>query len=358
MRTGESAAASRGNRQLMGKRLVMLAGGRGRLSLAAATAMRWPRTDGRGRAGAAGSAAGLGRGRDRGQEEDAGAARRARHRHADGERRDQEPDRQRDRRHPFRGRRQGQEGRPAASRSTRARSRRRSGRSKATSRATRRSSKAPSATCAATPSSSPRTRRRSPISTTPRPRPIRSAARCKADQAALENLKVQLSYCTIRAPISGRISQAAVKVGNFVRSADLVPIAMINQIAPVYVTFTVAAEEPARRAPGARVRDRECRGHRSGRDAARQRRRHHDREHRRLHDRHGDRARHHAEHRRAAVARHAGDRADDAAQRGCRGGAVRRRAGEPGRAFRVCRQGSQGASFSPSRWRAPSATSR
>jgi RND family efflux transporter MFP subunit len=64
-------------------------------------------------------------------------------------------------------------------------------------------------------------------------------AAIKADLAVLENLKVQLSYCTIRAPISGRISQAAVKVGNFVRSADTVPIATINQIAPIYVTFAV-----------------------------------------------------------------------------------------------------------------------
>src|ERR1700682_5359675 len=54
-------------------------------------------------------------------------------------------------------------------------------------------------------------------------------AAIKADQAALDNLKVQLSYCVIRAPITGRISQASVKVGNFVRSADLIPIAMINQ---------------------------------------------------------------------------------------------------------------------------------
>ncbi len=64
-------------------------------------------------------------------------------------------------------------------------------------------------------------------------------AAIKADQAALENLKVQLSYCMIRAPITGRISQAALKVGNFVRSADAMPIAVINQIAPIYVTFTV-----------------------------------------------------------------------------------------------------------------------
>jgi RND family efflux transporter MFP subunit len=66
------------------------------------------------------------------------------------------------------------------------------------------------------------------------------AGATKADEAALENLKVQLSYTKIKAPISGRISQAAVKVGNFARMADVVPIATINQVAPVYVTFSVA----------------------------------------------------------------------------------------------------------------------
>jgi multidrug efflux system membrane fusion protein len=60
-----------------------------------------------------------------------------------------------------------------------------------------------------------------------------------SDQGLLENLKVQLSYCTIRAPIDGRISAAAVKVGNFVRQADLPAMATINQMAPVYVSFTV-----------------------------------------------------------------------------------------------------------------------
>lgn len=61
----------------------------------------------------------------------------------------------------------------------------------------------------------------------------------KADQAALENLRVQLTYCSIKAPISGRISMANVKVGNFVRSADIAPMAMINQMSPVYVSFTI-----------------------------------------------------------------------------------------------------------------------
>lgn len=64
-------------------------------------------------------------------------------------------------------------------------------------------------------------------------------AAIKADQGLLENLKVQLSYCTVTAPITGRISAAAVKVGNFVRQADTAPMATINQMAPVYVSFTV-----------------------------------------------------------------------------------------------------------------------
>ena len=61
----------------------------------------------------------------------------------------------------------------------------------------------------------------------------------KADQAALDNLKVQKSYTSIRAPFSGRISAANVKIGNFVRPADLAPLAVINQMAPVYVTFAI-----------------------------------------------------------------------------------------------------------------------
>jgi RND family efflux transporter MFP subunit len=61
----------------------------------------------------------------------------------------------------------------------------------------------------------------------------------KADQSALDNLKVQKSYTTIHAPFSGRISAANVKVGNFVRPADTAPLAVVNQMAPVYVTFAI-----------------------------------------------------------------------------------------------------------------------
>ncbi|MBC7577593.1 MAG: efflux RND transporter periplasmic adaptor subunit [Tardiphaga sp.] len=61
----------------------------------------------------------------------------------------------------------------------------------------------------------------------------------QADQSALDNLKVQKSYTLIRAPFSGRISQANVKVGNFVRPADTTALATINQMAPVYVSFAI-----------------------------------------------------------------------------------------------------------------------
>jgi membrane fusion protein, multidrug efflux system len=74
-------------------------------------------------------------------------------------------------------------------------------------------------------------------------------AAIKADQGALENLRVQLTYCTIRAPIAGRLSVAAVKVGNFVRATDVAPLATINQIAPIYVSFAV----PQRNLPDVRT---------------------------------------------------------------------------------------------------------
>jgi RND family efflux transporter MFP subunit len=65
------------------------------------------------------------------------------------------------------------------------------------------------------------------------------AGTIQADQSALDNLRVQKSYTLIRAPFSGRISAANVKVGNFVRPADTMPLATINQMAPVYVSFSV-----------------------------------------------------------------------------------------------------------------------
>jgi RND family efflux transporter MFP subunit len=60
-----------------------------------------------------------------------------------------------------------------------------------------------------------------------------------SNTAQLELLKVQLGFTSIRAPIDGRVSMAAVKVGNQVRQADATPLATIIQAAPVYVTFAL-----------------------------------------------------------------------------------------------------------------------
>lgn len=65
------------------------------------------------------------------------------------------------------------------------------------------------------------------------------SAAVRATEGLIQNLKVQLSYTTIRAPIDGRISMAAVKVGNFARQADPTPLATIIQTAPIYVTFAL-----------------------------------------------------------------------------------------------------------------------
>jgi RND family efflux transporter MFP subunit len=62
----------------------------------------------------------------------------------------------------------------------------------------------------------------------------------ESNTAQRENLQVQLGYCTIRAPITGKISAATVKVGNFVRAgSDQTQLATINQISPIYISFGV-----------------------------------------------------------------------------------------------------------------------
>ena len=60
-----------------------------------------------------------------------------------------------------------------------------------------------------------------------------------AYRAAIENAKVQLQYATISSPISGRTGTLMVHEGNLIRAADTTPLIVINQVAPVYVSFGV-----------------------------------------------------------------------------------------------------------------------
>jgi membrane fusion protein, multidrug efflux system len=61
-------------------------------------------------------------------------------------------------------------------------------------------------------------------------------AAVKADQAAIENVRLQLQYCSIVAPIDGRVGQILVHAGNIVKQNDTT-LAIINQIRPIYVSF-------------------------------------------------------------------------------------------------------------------------
>src|SRR5213593_2051675 len=63
-------------------------------------------------------------------------------------------------------------------------------------------------------------------------------ANIAADQAALDRAKLQLEYCTIRSPIDGRTGRLLVKQGNVVKATD-VDLVTINQMHPIFVTFTV-----------------------------------------------------------------------------------------------------------------------
>ena len=66
-----------------------------------------------------------------------------------------------------------------------------------------------------------------------------------ASQATAENAKVQLGYTTIYSPIDGRTGNLTVKLGNVV-TANNMDMMTINQVEPIYVTFSVPeAQLPA-----------------------------------------------------------------------------------------------------------------
>jgi len=63
----------------------------------------------------------------------------------------------------------------------------------------------------------------------------------RADEASLQTAKLNLEYCKIYSPVDGRTGSLMVKPGNLVKVAD-VPRVVINEVAPIYVNFTVAQQ--------------------------------------------------------------------------------------------------------------------
>ena len=61
----------------------------------------------------------------------------------------------------------------------------------------------------------------------------------RADQALIDNARLNLAYCHITAPLSGRIGLRLVDVGNMVHAADPNPLLVITQVRPIAVLFTL-----------------------------------------------------------------------------------------------------------------------
>jgi membrane fusion protein, multidrug efflux system len=64
-------------------------------------------------------------------------------------------------------------------------------------------------------------------------------AALKTDDAQISYAKVQLSYTTINAPISGRVGARLVDAGNVVHAADANGLVVINQVDPITTVFTL-----------------------------------------------------------------------------------------------------------------------
>jgi len=66
-----------------------------------------------------------------------------------------------------------------------------------------------------------------------------AAAQLRADEAGIENAKLSLEYCTIRSPVAGYAGKIQIQQGNLVKANDTTPLVILNQIVPIYTSFSV-----------------------------------------------------------------------------------------------------------------------
>ncbi len=70
-------------------------------------------------------------------------------------------------------------------------------------------------------------------------------AQAAAAEAAVATARLQLSYCSIRAPIAGRLGDFTVHEGDMIRGNDNEPLVTIVQVRPIYATFSIAQQHLA-----------------------------------------------------------------------------------------------------------------
>lgn len=66
-----------------------------------------------------------------------------------------------------------------------------------------------------------------------------------ADEAAIEGAKLSLDYATIRSPVTGYAGRIQIQQGNLVKANDVNPLVTINQVVPIYVSFSIPEQNVA-----------------------------------------------------------------------------------------------------------------
>ncbi len=72
-----------------------------------------------------------------------------------------------------------------------------------------------------------------------------AAATVTADKAAAESSRLSLDYCTIRSPVTGYAGRILIQQGNLVKANDVNPLVTVNQVVPIYVSFSVPEQNIA-----------------------------------------------------------------------------------------------------------------
>ena len=71
---------------------------------------------------------------------------------------------------------------------------------------------------------------------------VSARATVDSDAAACRSARLDLGYCTIRAPLAGRVGDLLVDEGNLVRANDVTPLLIIRQIVPIYISFSAPSQ--------------------------------------------------------------------------------------------------------------------
>lgn len=70
-------------------------------------------------------------------------------------------------------------------------------------------------------------------------------AAVQSDLAAIDKAKLDIAYCQIKAPFSGRAGNLLIHAGNLVAANGTAPMVVINQVSPIFITFNVPEQHLA-----------------------------------------------------------------------------------------------------------------